>query len=99
MRRELLTHLGEQWVGEALACGVEAGQARDVDDRVVHPTALGPPRDVVEQGVEDLVAAACPPGQQVEPGGAVEEAAVPPVEVTERRGVGGVEERGLERLH
>ena len=52
-----------------------------------------------EQGVEDLVAAARPPGQQVDPRRAVEVAPMAPREVTERGGVGCVEERGLERLH
>ena len=54
---------------------------------------------VRDQRGEDLVAAARPAWQQVDPRRAVEVAPMAPPEITERGGVGGVEERGLERLH
>ena len=77
---ESLARRGQQRVGEVLVDDVGVHKARHVDDPVVHLPALGPPRHVGYEALEDVVGADDEVGQHVDPGPAGQRGAAGAVE-------------------
>jgi hypothetical protein len=100
VRREHPAGLVEHGMGERLALVIEAGQARHIDDRVVHLASLSTPRHHAAQVLEQLIAAAEPARPHVQPRSTTEVASGQPIgDRPQRQGLLEVEERALPRRH
>src|SRR5690606_40688577 len=75
---------------------VEAQQAWDVDDAVVHLATLGAPRNLGAQRLEELVRARHPARERVDPGARVQFVALDPLERPDPYAAVTVEQGALE---